>query len=244
MGNSKADADNSSSGLRGGMGSCRHMAVDRRCSNRFIISSRCSSNRSSSSSNMFIDSSNRISSNTFGNGSSNYSFTIPLTHHPNGESGPFDCGSSATGWYQEESPPPPNSPMGSVYQCKRCGRLGLMAEICTTPQRFEDTCNSCDQYGHRHYNYARVSSHLIVDGVGAVAPQLVGAGGGAGAVEHQQARPQQQQRPPHSMGAGGGAGAVEHQRARPQQQQRPPHSTGAGVGAGAEETQQQRQSPQ
>ena len=47
--------------------------------------------------------------------------------------GPFYCGSNATGWYQEESPPPPNSPMGSVYQCKRCGRLGHMAQICTTP---------------------------------------------------------------------------------------------------------------
>ena len=62
VGNSKVDADNSSSGLRGGMGSCRHMSVGR-----------CGSNRSSS--NMFIDSSsssisNRISSNTFGNSSS------------------------------------------------------------------------------------------------------------------------------------------------------------------------------
>ena len=58
VGNSKVDADNSSSGLRGGMGSCRHVSVGR-----------CGSNRSSS--NMFIDSSsssssNRISSNTFG----------------------------------------------------------------------------------------------------------------------------------------------------------------------------------
>ena len=34
---------------------------------------------------------------------------------------------------------------------------------------------------------------------------------------HVPARPQQQQRPPHSMGAGGGAGAVEHQRAQLQQ---------------------------
>ena len=68
-------------------------------------------------------------------------------------------------------------------------------------------------------------------------PQLMGAGGGAGAVEHQQARPQQQQRPSHSMGAGGGAGEVEHQRARTQQQQRPPHSMGAGGGAGAVEYQ-------
>ena len=76
-------------------------------------------------------------------------------------------------------------------------------------------------------------------------PQLMGAGGGAGAVEYQRARPQQHQRPPYSMGARGGAGAVEHQRARSQQQQRPPpHLMGAGVGAGAEETQQQRQSPQ
>ena len=71
VGNSKLDADNSSSGLTGGMGSCRHMLVGRHGSNR-------------SSSNMFIDSSsqrdmfidscgssiNRISSNTFGNSSS------------------------------------------------------------------------------------------------------------------------------------------------------------------------------
>ena len=78
VGNNKVDADNSSSGLRGGMGSCRHMSVGR-----------CGSNRSSS--NMFIDSSsssNRISSNTFGNSSSYYSLTIPfIVHRPNGGSG-------------------------------------------------------------------------------------------------------------------------------------------------------------
>ena len=34
VGNSKVDANNSSSGLRGGMGSCRHMAVGRCGSNR------------------------------------------------------------------------------------------------------------------------------------------------------------------------------------------------------------------
>ena len=79
VGNSKVDADNSSSGLRDGMGSCRHMGVGRCGSNRSI---------SSSSSNMFIDSSNRISSKTFGNSSSHYSLTIPLiTHRPNGGSG-------------------------------------------------------------------------------------------------------------------------------------------------------------
>ena len=117
--NSKVDTDNSTSGLRGGMGSCRHMAVGRCGSNRSISSRRDG---------------NRISS-------SYYSLTIPfLMHRPNGGSGgPFDCGSNANGWYQEESPPPPNSPMGSVYQCKRCGRLGHMAQICTTPQRFEGT---------------------------------------------------------------------------------------------------------
>ena len=55
-----------------------------------ISSSRCGSNRSSSSSssNMFIDSSNRINSNTFGNSSSSYSLDIPLIlHRPNGRSG-------------------------------------------------------------------------------------------------------------------------------------------------------------
>ena len=75
-------------------------------------------------------------------------------------------------------------------------------------------------------------------------PQLMGAGGGAGAVEHQRARPQQQQRPPHSVGAGGGARAVEYQRARPQQHQRPPHSMGAGDGAGAGEHQRARSQQQ
>ena len=92
VGNSKVDADNNSSGLRGGMSSCRNMAVGRCGSNRSISRSRCGSNRSSSSSrsssNMFIDSSNRISSNTFSNSSSNYSLIIPLiTHRPNGGSG-------------------------------------------------------------------------------------------------------------------------------------------------------------
>ena len=41
VGNSKVDANNRSSGLRGGMGSCRHMAVGRCGSNRSISSSRC-----------------------------------------------------------------------------------------------------------------------------------------------------------------------------------------------------------
>ena len=75
----------------------------------------------------------------------------------------------------------------------------------------------------------------------------MGAGGGAGAVECQRAWPQQQQRPPQLMGAEGGAGAMEHQRARPQQQQRPPHLMGAGGGTGAGEHQraqsQQQQRP-
>ena len=71
-------------------------------------------------------------------------------------------------------------------------------------------------------------------------PHLMGAGGGAGVIEHQRARLHQQQRSPHSMGAGGGAGAVEHQRARPQQQQQSPHSMGAGGGAGAGEHQRAR----
>ena len=76
-------------------------------------------------------------------------------HHASpkcGIGGPFDCGSNATGLYQKESPPPPNSPMGSMYQCKRRGRLGHMAQICTTPQRFEGTCNCCGQHGHRYHN--------------------------------------------------------------------------------------------
>ena len=345
------------------------------------------------------------------------------SHHASpkyGIGGPFDCGSNATGWYQEESPPPPNSPMGSVYQCKRCRRLEHMAQICTTPQRFEGTCNSCGQYGHRYHNcitntyhnthahanvisypngfsrrgsgnmlwprqqqqqqpivngtmpwpqqqpqqqqqqqqprqqpisydsdsgwvrgvinggagvlppsgnggdsggkhrYTAGHSSVDISGGGSISggngddgytlvaggsgpppnwaveerqdggdyteddsgllvgpfgtpqdvsaedsiifptlgpglhvlarpqqqqrppPHSMGAGGGAGAVEHQRAQPQQLQRPPHSMGAGGGAGVVEYQRAWPQQQQRPPQLMGAGDDAGAMEHQRAR----
>ena len=77
------------------------------------------------------------------------------SHHASpkwGIGGLFDRGSNATEWYQEKSSPPPNSLMDGVYQCKRCGRLGHMAQICTTPQRFEGTCNNYGQYGHHHHN--------------------------------------------------------------------------------------------
>ena len=88
VGNSKVGADNSSSGLRGGMGSCRHMSVGRHGSNRSSINMFIDS---SSRSDMFIDSCsssiNRINSNTFGNSSSYYSGTVPLImHRPNGGS--------------------------------------------------------------------------------------------------------------------------------------------------------------
>ena len=86
--NSKVDTDSSISGLRGGMGSCRYMAVGRCGSNRSISSSRCGSNRSISSSrcgsNRSISSrrdSNRISS-------SYHSLTIHfIIHRPNVGSG-------------------------------------------------------------------------------------------------------------------------------------------------------------
>lgn len=45
--------------------------------------------------------------------------------------------------------------MVTVYQCKRCGRFGHTAEIPTTSQRFEGTCNSCGQNGHGHFNCIR-----------------------------------------------------------------------------------------
>ena len=68
-----------------------------------------------------------------------------------GVGGLYDCGSNATGWHQEESPPPGGAQMGALHQCKRCGRLGHLAEICSTPQRFEGFCDCCGQYGHQRY---------------------------------------------------------------------------------------------
>ena len=63
-----------------------------------------------------------------------------------GLGGPFDGGANAGGWPQEESPPSPN---GSVPHCERCGGKGHVARICRAPLRFEGTCGTCGQYGHR-----------------------------------------------------------------------------------------------
>ena len=60
--------------------------------------------------------------------------------------GPFDGGSNAGGWPQEQSPP---SPDGSVLHFERCGRKGHVARICRAPSRFEGICDTCGQYGHR-----------------------------------------------------------------------------------------------
>ena len=61
-------------------------------------------------------------------------------------SGPSDGGTNAGGWPQEESTPSPN---GSVPHCERCRRKGHVATICREPLRFEGTCGTCGQYGHR-----------------------------------------------------------------------------------------------
>ena len=66
-----------------------------------------------------------------------------------GLGGPFDGGTNAGGWPQEESPP---SPDGSGPHCERCGRKGHVARICRAPSRFEGICDTCGQYGH-HMRY-------------------------------------------------------------------------------------------
>ena len=63
-----------------------------------------------------------------------------------GLGGPFDGGTNAGRCPQEESPPSPN---GSVPHCERCGRRGHVARIWRAPSRFEGTCGTCGQYGHR-----------------------------------------------------------------------------------------------
>ena len=63
-----------------------------------------------------------------------------------GLGGPFDGGTNAGGWSQEESPP---SPDGSVPHCERCERKGHVARICRAPSQFEGICDTCGQYGHR-----------------------------------------------------------------------------------------------
>ena len=89
-------------------------------------------------------------------GGNHYANRQQLQQHPRSPSkpltanfglgGPFDGGTNAGGWPQEESPPSSN---GSVPHCERCGRKGHMARICRAPLRFEGTCGFCGQYGHR-----------------------------------------------------------------------------------------------
>ena len=64
-----------------------------------------------------------------------------------GVGGVYDCGRNAD-YFQTESPPPPGKPMGWVYQCQRCGRLGHEAKDCDTDRRFEGYCDVCGEYGH------------------------------------------------------------------------------------------------
>ena len=88
-----------------------------------------------------------------------------------GLGGPFDGGSNAGGWPQEESPP---SPDGSVPHCERRRRKGHVAKICSAPSRFEGICDTCGQYGHRmRYcirNQPAPHSHVVAAPVAPPAP--------------------------------------------------------------------------
>ena len=88
-----------------------------------------------------------------------------------GLGGPFDGGTNAGGWPQEESPP---SPDGSVPHCERCGRKDHVARICRAPSRFEGICDTCGQYGHRmRYcirNQPAPHAHVIAGPVAPPAP--------------------------------------------------------------------------
>ena len=88
-----------------------------------------------------------------------------------GLGGPFDGGTNAGGWPQEESPP---SPDGSALHCERCGRKGHVARICRAPSRFEGICDTCGQYDHRmRYcirNQPAPHAHVVAAPVAPLAP--------------------------------------------------------------------------
>ena len=98
------------------------------------------------------------------------SLSKPLTAN-SGLGGPFDGGTNAGGWPQEESPPLPN---GSVPHCERCGRKGHVARICRAPSRFEGICDTCGQYGHRMryciQNQPAPHAHVVAAPVAPPAP--------------------------------------------------------------------------
>ena len=88
-----------------------------------------------------------------------------------GHGGPFDGGTNAGGWPQEESPPLPN---GSMPHCERCGQKGHVARICRALSRFEGIWGTCGQYGHRmRYcirNQPAPHAHVIAAPVAPTAP--------------------------------------------------------------------------
>ena len=88
-----------------------------------------------------------------------------------GLGGPFDGGTNAGGWPQEESP---LSPDGSAPHCERCGRKGHVASICRAPSRFEGICDTCGQYDHRvRYciqNQPAPHAHVVAVPVAPLAP--------------------------------------------------------------------------
>ena len=100
-----------------------------------------------------------------------------------GLGGPFDGGTNAGGWPQEESPPSPN---GSVPHYERCGRKGHVARICRAPLRFEGTCGTCGQYGHRMRHCIRNQpaphAHVVAAPIAPSAPAFSAppTGGGDG----------------------------------------------------------------
>ena len=78
-----------------------------------------------------------------------------------GVGGIYDYGSNAV-YFQEDSPPPPGTPMCAVYRCGRCSKHGHKSEHCAAPRRFEGTCGACGQYGHIWRNCALSSRGNLI----------------------------------------------------------------------------------
>ena len=86
----------------------------------------------------------------------------PLRQQQQQHAGTSWVGNTGRGWYQPESPPPPEGSMRGVDNRERYGALGHKTAICRAPNAFPGACRACGEYGHMSRQRRIAGSHAHV----------------------------------------------------------------------------------